>query len=441
MPPRLHQLDTLRRMFRHPRASRDELQAFQLCHLRRVLRRAYDKVPFYRRKFDAAGLHPEDVRSLEDYKKIPITTKQELRATSLEDRLASDAKRKHLTKYFTSGSTGQPLQLYRERYEDHLVHMFRWRYRQQIGVGLRDRTAPIVEHAPSRSAKGSPRLFRRNRTMIDALAPTDEIIARLEERDPHVVLGYPAVLARLGKELERHPSPRIRPRVVMTGAEALTPALRRRIGQSFRAEVYDSYGAYEFNILAWECPQHGRLHVCEDNVIFELLDGERPVAPGESGEVVATSLHSYAMPFIRYRVMDLARREADSCPCGQPFATITSIDGRAVDYFRLPGGREVHPYHVANPLEFEDHPWLDQYQIAQENERSVVLRIAFSSDPPAGVLERLDRHFKGILGEGVGFRIEAVADFPSERGRKFRTFLTIEQATADRTRAAASGKD
>ena len=90
------------------------------------------------------------------------------------------------------------------------------------------------------------------------------------------------------------------PRLVFVGGEMATPPMRRRIEQGFGAAVVDFYGSHEFNLIGWECAVTGDLHVCDDNVVVEVVRDRRPGAVGETGDVVVTGLHTYAAPFIRY---------------------------------------------------------------------------------------------------------------------------------------------
>ena len=132
-------------------------------------------------------------------------------------------------------------------------------------------------------------------------AELGEILRRYE---PDIVGGYPSALAKLTEHLSQHDAELKPPRYVGSGGETLTPDLRQQIEEGFRARVYDSYGANEINLIACECPQTGEMHVMDDTVIVEVLNDGRPVAEGERGEVVVTALHSFAMPFIRYRLED-----------------------------------------------------------------------------------------------------------------------------------------
>jgi len=119
----------------------------------------------------------------------------------------------------------------------------------------------------------------------------------------------------------------------------------------------------------------GRVSICDDNVIVEILREGQPVAEGETGEVVVTGLHTYSMPFIRYRTGDIATRGSNSCACGQPFSTLLDIQGRAVEYFRFAGDRRGRPYEITGPLIESESEWVFQHQIIQESRDSVRLKI------------------------------------------------------------------
>src|SRR5207247_3047147 len=135
---------------------------------------------------------------------------------------------------------------------------------------------------------------------------------------PEIVCGYPSAVAHVAARMQARDLREVRPRLVLVGGEVLGAASRRTIEEAFAAPLYDVYGAHEFNLLAWQCPASGDYHVCDDNVIVEIVGGDgRPVQDGETGEIVATALHSYTMPFVRYRTGDLAARGPGPCACGR----------------------------------------------------------------------------------------------------------------------------
>jgi phenylacetate-CoA ligase len=159
-------------------------------------------------------------------------------------------------------------------------------------------------------------------------------------------------------------------------------------------------------------------------VVLEIVKDGRPAAAGETGEVVATGLHTLASPFIRYRTGDIATRGDGVCACGHPFSTIRHIQGRTIEHFHLPGGRMVHPYIITGPLIANDSDWVWQHQMVQEAENHVVLRIRPFRPPRSGDLERLRRIGQDHVGADTRFSVELVEEFVHEAGRKFPPYIT-----------------
>ena len=172
-------------------------------------------------------------------------------------------------------------------------------------------------------------------------------------------------------------------------------------------------------VFAAECPWSGTLHACEDAVLVEVLRDGRPVEPGEQGEVVVTNLHAYAMPFVRYRIGDLATR-APSCACGTPFTTLGAVQGRMIDYFPLPDGRLLHPYEIVTRLVWGSQGWIRQYQLVQERRDSVVLYVVAETLPTEEQVAEVIRAVRPVLGDRVRFEVRPVARIPFEATGKLR---------------------
>ncbi|MDP6106970.1 MAG: hypothetical protein QGI33_00850 [Candidatus Brocadiia bacterium] len=144
------------------------------------------------------------------------------------------------------------------------------------------------------------------------------ILCVLRRYRPDVLGGYPGTLARLAEAITERDRRDISPRILAAGGGVLTGGMHGQIRTGFQAPVYDLYGSYELPLIAWECKETGELHTCDDGVIVEVLRNGRPAGPGEQGELVGTNLHSFAMPFIRYRQGDVVTRGAGRCTCGLP---------------------------------------------------------------------------------------------------------------------------
>jgi phenylacetate-CoA ligase len=207
---------------------------------------------------------------------------------------------------------------------------------------------------------------------------------------------------------------------VVTGATTLTPSLRRLIQRTLNSVVFDCYETQELGLVAWECPHTGLFHVCDDSVILEILNNGVPAGDGEEGEIFATSLHLKTMPFIRLKVGDLVRKGPDPCPCGVPFSTLESIQGRTEDFLLLPGKREVQASTIFSIIH-EHAPWVIQYELEQIHEREVILRIVPHHHGDV-CLEELRGRIIKTLGQDVVLKIEVLDEIEPDPERKYKVF-------------------
>ena len=435
---RLDLLSTLLMLARRSRASRDEVRAFQDLRLRQLVAHAYDRVPHYRRLFDRHGVRPSDIRGTADLSAIPITSRPDLQSLPAHDVLARGVRPDRLIVRKTSGSTGQPLAIRRTWIEERILGMLRLRAYHHFGLRVRDRRAHIVlERPPQASDHQLPlRLLHavgwyRLRDVGCLLEPHD-IVRALAAYDPDVVMGSPGVLSHVALSTGDDDRRSVRPRFITVGGEVLTPLMRRQIADGFRAPVFQTYGSHEFNLLAWECSATGAFHVCDDGMILEVVHDDRAAAPGERGEVVGTALHSFAMPFIRYRLGDLVAQGGERCGCGQPFPTIRTIHGRMLDYFRLPRGRVIHPYGILIGLLLPDeNAWIQEYRLVQEREDRIVLQVVAASPPSPERVALVKRHVAEQVGPDVDFQVALMARLPLEPNGKFRVSRSLVHSQYD----------
>lgn len=422
---------TVRAFYRHPRQPREVLVAFQNERLRRLVAHAYANVSYYRDVFDAAGVRPADIRTAADLSLIPVTSKATLREVPLRDRVARGVDPAELIAHTTGGSTGEPFTIQRTWLEERVLGFLRRRSLSSYGVRRTDRVAVLLfNHNP---APGDNQLAQHflgalgqyRVLVLHCLMPVDEMLERLIAFRPHALGGYAGVLARLAHAVEAAGERRVRPRVVLSGAEVLAPQMASSIRRAFGAPVYDTYGCHEFSRIAWQCTTSGEYHLCEDGVVPEVLRDGRPALPGEAGELVGTALHSYAMPFIRYMLADVVLRGSERCACGQPFATLHGIQGRMVDHFPLADGRVLHPYELAEALRETLVEWVRKYQILQERRDRVVLRASATTPPSDELLAVVRERACRVLGPRVEFGIELHTDLALGARGKFRVYRSL----------------
>ena len=402
--------------WRRPRFSPDRIRAYQDARVRRLVEHAWDRIPYYRRLMEAAGLRPSDVCTRAALARFPVTRRRDLQGVPLDDLIAPGVDPAKCIHFATSGTTGQPVRMLRTHWEQHLL--FGFRLRAQILSGLRplDRRVKLGS-MPVRLPPHRIGLFRVSN--IDLNLGPEETLRRLKERRQQVIYGIPNMLEMLVKTAPPGEIESLRPRLVFSGAEPLRPALRRELERSFGCPVIDFYGCHEFNLIAWQCTRCGLYHTSDDSTVVEVLKAEgQAAAPGEQGEVFGTALHSYAMPFIRLEIGDVVTRPARRPECEIGFEAIDEIRGRTADFLPLPGGRILSPYHLS--LAVDSVPGVRRYQINQtalDRVRILYMRMEGAGEETGANIAAKCREY---LPPEVVIETEAVSDIPMTAAGKHR---------------------
>jgi phenylacetate-coenzyme A ligase PaaK-like adenylate-forming protein len=221
------------------------------------------------------------------------------------------------------------------------------------------------------------------------LQPGPALQAQLQDWGPSVLATYPTAAVMLAEEA-LHGRLRLSLREVWTGGETLTPAMRQCIERGLACTVRNSYGASEFLPIAWECAS-GRLHVNADWVILESVDEQhRPVPAGEVGATtLLTNLANQLQPLIRYDLGDRIRFDVEPCPCGSPLPSL-EVQGRCDETIVLHGAgdRPVHLLPLALTTVLEEQALLYDFQLVQQDARTLVLRVPDSQGLGAAAIER-----------------------------------------------------
>jgi phenylacetate-CoA ligase len=385
-------LAALHALRRHQWLPRGELAARQLTKLKALVRYADARIPYYHRRFKAVGFTPDDLHTVEDLRRIPVTSRlsvnrhhRDFLPDTVEERsIGHWWEGKPYTRSYTSGSSGQPLEvIYDRRGRSYSSALLQYAF-AECGVRLRDTFVILMGRTASAT---DPQYFRHvstfrewvntaslnfRRIFLSQSNPMVETVAAMRAIDPDVLY---LVVGRL-TDLCAHDTAGIAPRLIFTHASTLTEHARALARQRFGVEVFNTYGSEEFPRLGFECPAHAGLHVITDGAVVECLDDAGdPVASGEAGETVVTGLYNRAMPLIRYELGDLAVPLDDACPCGRGWPLLREIQGRKNDRFILPSGRRFRlPVEVI--AAFKQHPWcFAQYQLIQETGTRIVCRL------------------------------------------------------------------
>jgi len=386
-------------------------------------------VPLFRQLPPADTIRLATDGSLEDLLHFPVLTRRDYQEAGVAGTLAANMSPERLLDRSTSGSTGERMVIRRTWLEERLLNCFRWRAFRSYGIGRHERIVNALFRG-----NGDPRdnqclarlamaLGWRQMLVVDALG--DDAAAEKAARfAPHCLTGMTSALASLADASVARALP-LSPRLVVTTGELLTGPLRARI-EALGSPIRDLYGSNEFNLLAWECPAgQGTYHVCDDSVVLEVLGPDsRPVEVGQTGEVVVTGLHSFAMPLVRYKLGDLAVRGPERCPCGASYSTLMAIHGRTIDMFRLAGGISLHPWTIHNAV----RPWLGmvrQASLVQKAYDRLEYLVVATEAMGAAEEAALSAAAQAALPAGIGFTLRRVDTIPAGPGGKARPFVPL----------------
>lgn len=346
-------------MYLHPELetmTRPEIEKLQMERLKTTLQRCMN-APFYKKRFEEHGLKPEDIRSLEDLRKIPFTTKQDLR-DNYPFGMSVVPLEQVVRLHSSSGTTGTPtVILHTQKDLDEWANAVA---RCLYMVGLRP--GDIFQNSSGYGMftgglgfqYGAERLGML--TVPAAAGNTKRQIKFITDFDTtalHAIPSYAGRLYEVMEEMGIDPRRDTKLRTLIIGAEPHSDQQRRRIEDMLGVKAYNSFGMSEMcgPGVAFECPEQNGMHIWEDYYIVEIVDPEtlEPVPEGEVGELILTTINREAMPLLRYRTRDLTRILPGECPCGRHHKRLDRMKGRSDDMMILKGVN-IFPIQIENIL-------------------------------------------------------------------------------------------
>ena len=324
--------------------TRAEIEALQLKRLQATVNHCMQS-PFYKKRFEEIGLKPEDIKTLADIRKIPFTTKQDLRDT-YPFGIASTALRNCVRLHSSSGTTGNPtVILHTQQDLDEWANQVA---RNLWMVGLRPDDVFQNSSGYGMFTGGLGFQYGAERLgMLTVPAAAGNSLRQIKfitdfgTTALHAVPSYVTRLYEVMKDNGVDPRKDTKLKVLAIGAEPHSEEQRKRIEEMMGVKAYNSFGMSEMcgPGVGFECKEQNGLHFWEDYYIVEIVDPEtlEPVPDGEIGELVLTTLCREAMPLLRYRTRDLTRVLGRSCPCGRNHVRIDRMRGRSDDMIVLRG--------------------------------------------------------------------------------------------------------
>lgn len=398
--------------------SRDELEAYQLRKLQEITEYAYNHVPYYKDKYKEIGFHPGDIKSFEDFAKLPCLTKEILRENPPNYFLSNEFKNTEISYIRTSGSTGIPLSFACDLFSRAANYAVTYRAFHAAGYNIGNvqfilKNLPNLESACSYeklSRQLNMHVYRLNKEGVNELIPL------LKQHQPKHILAHPTELLELGKYL-KNPCEYFRNLKSITSfSEVLHPILRKSLQNLFNCPVFDYYSNKESSLVAYEIENHE--YIFGEHFCFPEI---RPISNDNcktinelSGELISTAFYSYAMPLIRYCNADIVSLRKPTKDNIVKYYHVNEVQGRVAEKIKLPSGFSVG----INNLMKADLENVNMYQFVQTGKD--ILEIHYiPSYPGAPIHEKeiLDE-IRSYIGSEMNIYIKEVKELNKNRGGK-----------------------
>jgi len=399
---------------------RNKIEKYQRIQLSNLVKTSFSEVPFYKDYYASNGITYDDIKTLQDIEKLPITNKKIFREAELKNTVRKTGLKTY--KASTSGSTGENFVVVEDNatagfYRASFMLALEW---AGYKIGQRHlQTGMTLNRSLDRKIKD----FLLRCDYISAYNLCDEnleiMLDRLLRKNIKNLWGYPGSIYYLAKRAEQSKL-NISLNSIVTWGDVLYSGYREIIEKVFSVQVFDTYGCAEGIQIAAQCGSGSHYHIHELDTIVELLDEEGyPVGKGETGNVVVTRLFPGPMPLIRYAIGDKATWSSEeTCECGRKLKLLERIDGRSADEIITPSGNRLILHFFTGILEFFKE--IESFQVIQESMSLITLNIVSTSKESLPV-SRIISALKD-KGADMEIKINVVENIPIEQTGK-RKFI------------------
>ena len=375
--------------------SENELRALQLRRLQEVVRRVYEKVPHYRKKFDEAGVKPDDIKTLEDVRKLPFTTKEDL-FVDYPYGLLAVPKEEVVRVHTSSGTTGKPKAIFFTKNDLELGAELIARCLVMTGTTKGDVLQNSMTYGLFTGAFVMHYGAEKVGVLIVPAGPGNterqiELMKTFGTTCIHMTPSYALYVGSVIRDKGMIPERDLKLKRAYLGAEPYSEETRKKVEELLGVDVYNCYGLSEMGGpgVGFECKYKDGLHIWEDAYLVEIVNPEtgEPVEEGEIGELVLTSLTREAMPLIRYRTRDLTYIIPEKCACGRTHRRINRILGRSDDMF-IVKGVNIFPQQIEAVL-MGIKGVAQNYQIVLQSYDEFIVRVEIDREFFDGRIERI----------------------------------------------------
>jgi phenylacetate-CoA ligase len=396
-----------------------EIRELQNKKLRALIKHSYDHVPYYRSLFKKAGLRPDDIKTVDDIGKIPVSKKRDMRGKPIENLTANNIDLSKCVVYRTSGTTGIPLTIYWERAARKLLLLRKYNHQLNCGEQLSNKRVTIAGAWMAPLPKYIQKLgILRTKNISPFILPKTQL-EEIQEFDAKTLIAVPSCVVPIAREIVESDFKGIQLSSIFTGGEFLHGDIRDYLRETFKANIFDSCGATEVGCIYIECMVHS-YHIQSDTVFVEITRDGETVSAGEKGEITVTSLLNFSQPFIRYNLEDFGYMLDDECRCGSHYPLMKLTSGRASDLIHLPDGGSISAHQVTRFFTIMQD--IKQYKVIQETTDRLTVKLVKGRGFKESMITEIKETFNERLGNDISVNVSVVDNIPREKSGKFKIF-------------------
>ena len=405
--------------------SKEQLEEYQMTELEKLLKHAYENVPYYRRVFDERGLKPKDIQDFGDLKKLPYLTKDEFKKNFEKGEIiVKNINLSKLSMSHTSGTTGKPLQFYQNKDMGAKEWAFICHQWSRVGYkpgdkrielrGAVNKKKPIILDKLGNILRFSPIIENKEKAIL--------YLKKMEEFGAIFLHGYPGAIASFAFLIKQYKlKVHFKLKAILFASENIYEWEREIVEEIFNCRTFSFYGSSERIVLAAEC-KNSKIYHCVPQYGVTEFDPQ-------TKEVIATGFLNIVNPFIRYKMTDVALNpQFKSCQkCGRNYYPIfDGIEGRLEDFIVSPEGSLIAPAIITHP--FKDLKTIKNTQIYQKSNEKIILRIVSLEDINKDLLNEeilfLSQELQKIIGEKIKIIPEVVNEIELSPSGKFKWIIS-----------------
>jgi phenylacetate-CoA ligase len=410
----------------------DQMRRFVDQKFIEIINHAVNSVPFYKKLVSQGKLDPKKIKGINDLKRFPIITKEEIRETP-EDFLSSEIPKNQLIVVNTSGTTGKTLKIYIDKNSRRYAYAFFSRLKMWAGIDNNKKNITFAGRIFIKPDQKEPPFYRKNYIMNNYLfssyhicnATIGHYVQAIKEINPHFIDSYPSSLYTIAKYMKDNQINGVTPKAIITSSETLFNHQREVIENVFGCKVFDQYGSAEQVAFVSQC-EYGEYHIHPEFGTIEFLNNQwEPAKPGEDANIICTGFTNKAMPLFRYEIGDTGIFADRKCRCGRNFPIIEKIVGRTDDVIIGKGGKRLERL---DPV-FKGLTSIKEAQIIQEKIDYIILKIVPGNSYQQSDSDIIVKELKKRISHDLVVDVNIVDEIERTQAGKFRAVISkVNQA-------------